>query len=302
MARHPDLIACLRICCSRIASYHLQRYVLKWYFLQDWTSHPFTRERLEDNSHMTNWMRACVIASLSTIALCLPVTSLEAEDPSSTMETGRLLAILLDCGRVTIAANQSLINDPEKGYKGFTPALFEQQLLVTFQTRTGVDLHDLDHAAVPDLAKPLLARLIEESKKTVASYQAVINITGIRYKGLIPATFGTETAARFQAWSGVYMKQTAPPGLLRNPKNKPDEYEAGVLQKLQDASFKGDDKTFSETVGGKSVRVLLPLFYSKQCLSCHGEPKGERDISGYPREGGREGELGGAISVKIDLK
>jgi hypothetical protein len=52
--------------------------------------------------------------------------------------------------------------------------------------------------------------------------------------------------------------------------------------------------------GGKSVRVLLPLFYDKACLSCHGEPKGQRDISGYPKEGAKEGDLGGAISVKID--
>jgi len=47
------------------------------------------------------------------------------------------------------------------------------------------------------------------------------------------------------------------------------------------------------------VRVLLPLFYGKDCLSCHGTPKGERDVTGYPREGAKEGDLGGAISVKI---
>jgi hypothetical protein len=51
---------------------------------------------------------------------------------------------------------------------------------------------------------------------------------------------------------------------------------------------------------GKSVRILLPLFYDKACLICHGEPKGQRDISGYPKEGAKEGDLGGAISVKID--
>jgi len=57
----------------------------------------------------------------------------------------------------------------------------------------------------------------------------------------------------------------------------------------------------SKVDGGNSVRVLLPLFYERNCLSCHGEPKGERGISGYSKEGGREGELGGAISVKIDM-
>ncbi|MBL8044393.1 MAG: DUF3365 domain-containing protein [Nitrospira sp.] len=58
----------------------------------------------------------------------------------------------------------------------------------------------------------------------------------------------------------------------------------------------------SEVVdGGKSVRVLLPLFYGKACLSCHGAPKGERDVTGYAREGSQEGTLGGAISVKLPL-
>jgi hypothetical protein len=217
------------------------------------------------------------------------------------IETARLLAILLDSGRVTIGSNQSLINDAAKGYKGFTADVFERQLLDAFQARTGIDLHDMTQAVVPDNAKPLLARLIEESKKTVMSYQPAINVVGLKYKGLIPATFGTETAARFRAWSGVYMKQTAPDRLVRNPKNKPDEFEAMMFQKLGENGDHEHDKIVSD-VNGQSVRILLPLFYTKACLICHGEPKGERDISGYPKEGGKEGQLAGAISVKIDLK
>ena len=151
------------------------------------------------------------------------------------------------------------------------------------------------------MAKPLLARLMEEAKKTIDTYQSVINVSGFAYKGLIPATFGTETATRFQSWSGIYMKQTAPSHLVRNPKNKPDDYESIVFSRFATSnSDQVPDKVFSEvTDDGKYVRVLLPLFYQKACLSCHGEPKGQRDISGYPREGAREGELGGAISVKI---
>jgi hypothetical protein len=44
------------------------------------------------------------------------------------LETGRLLAILLDAGRATVGANQTLINDRDKGDKGFTPEVFEKQL------------------------------------------------------------------------------------------------------------------------------------------------------------------------------
>lgn len=218
-------------------------------------------------------------------------------------ETGRLLAILLDSGRITVGLNQSLINDPSKGPKGFTPDLFAQQMFAVFQQRTGFDLSDLVHTKIPEPAKPLLARLIEDSKDTIASYQPVIDIPGLKYKGLIPATFGTETAARFHKHSGVYLKQTAPDGLYRNPKNKPDEYEAAAFRKFSDPRFtlEGDVVTSDVVENGKSLRVMLPLFYGKACLSCHGEPKGERDITGYAREGAKEGTLGGAISVKLPL-
>ncbi len=220
------------------------------------------------------------------------------------VETARLLAVLLDSGRVTVGMNQELINDPSKGHKGFTPEVFEKQALAVFKQRTGIDLTIIDRAAVPETAKPLLSRLLEESKKTIASYQTVINISGLKYKGLIPATFGTETAHRFESWSGVYLKQTAPERLLRNPKNKPDAYEAAILQKFADSGLAVESNgAFSEIVeAGRTVRLMLPLYYGKACLSCHGEPKGERDITGYPREGAKEGELGGAISVKLPIR
>ena len=245
-----------------------------------------------------------VVAQCYAIALLLfssfPLTAVAGavEDAS---ETGRLLAILLDAGRDTIAKQQDLINDASKANKGFTSDVFERQVAEEFQQRTGIGLANLDAAQVPAMAKPLLARLMQESKKTIDTYQSVINVPGFAYKGLIPATFGTETAARFQSWSGIYMKQTAPSHLVRNPKNKPDDYESAVFARFSTKLPSEDpDKVYAEvTEDGKFVRVLLPLFYHRACLACHGEPKGQRDISGYPREGAKEGELGGAISVKL---
>lgn len=235
--------------------------------------------------------------------LLFMIGTLTASPSPDIAETGRLLAILLDSGRVTVGLNQGLINDPRKGPKGFTPEEFEKHLFSTFQQRTGVDLSNLAHANVPETAKPLLERLTQDSKDTIASYQPVIDILGLKYKGLIPATFGTETAARFHKHTGVYLKQTAPEGLYRNPKNKPDEYEAAALVRFSLPTFTREaDRVTSDIVdNGKNVRVMLPLFYGKACLACHGEPKGERDISGYAREGAKEGDLGGAISVKLPL-
>ena len=226
-----------------------------------------------------------------------------AQDHEQERDTSRLLAILFDSGRLVVGMNQELINDESKGDKGFTSAVFEKQVLTVFQQRTGINLSNSSEK-IPALARPLLDRLLEESKKTIDSYQTPINIPGIRYKGLIPATFGTETAKRFQTWSGIYLRQIAPEKFLRNAKNKPDTYEAAVLQALaeQTSTSAESPPKWEVTDGGQTLRLMLPLYYSKACLECHGEPKGQRDISGYPREGGKEGELCGAISVKLPLK
>src|SRR5688572_7456616 len=246
-----------------------------------------------------------ILAAMLSIMIgaAIPFSLGRAQDHEQERETSRLLAILFDSGRVVVGMNQELINDASKGDKGFTSDVFETQLRAIFEQRTGISLSD-SNGKIPAIARPLLDRLLEESKKTIDSYQTPINIPGLRYKGLIPATFGTETASRFQSWSGIYLRQIAPEHFLRNSKNKPDPYEAGVLKTLaQKASATGElQANWEVTDGGQMLRLVLPLYYSKACLDCHGEPKGQRDISGYPREGGKEGDLGGAISVKLPLK
>src|SRR5947209_15957082 len=81
------------------------------------------------------------------------------------VETGRLLAILLDSGRVTVGSVQALINDPNKGDKGFTPEVFEQKLLVKFKERSGVDLQDLQNEKVPQMTKQFLPLLFEVGQR-----------------------------------------------------------------------------------------------------------------------------------------
>ncbi|WP_454064089.1 Tll0287-like domain-containing protein [Candidatus Nitrospira salsa] len=241
---------------------------------------------------MRRWVVVCCVVSIPGIAY----------GNADLVETGRLLAKLLDAGRITIGHNQVVINDSSLGDKGFTPEVFEAQVMAFFQKETGVDLNRLQSADVPDPAKPLLDRLLNVSKETVASYQTVINIPGVKYKGLIPATFGTETAKRFRNWSKIYLKQTAPDHFLRNPQNKADGYEAEAMKVFAASPPRDRQAIYSRTVDEESsVRVLMPLYYEKSCLSCHGGPKGEKDISGYMKEGGHEGELAGAISVKLPL-
>jgi len=50
---------------------------------------------------------------------------------------------------------------------------------------------------------------------------------------------------------------------------------------------------------GRLHRTIMRIYYSKDCLPCHRNPKGILDISGYPREGDRVGKLARAISIQI---
>jgi hypothetical protein len=253
---------------------------------------------------MISYRTKVELFALSLLAIGISLVPMPALANPDLVESGRLLATLLDAGRGTVAANQPLINDAGKGDKGFTPDVFEKELIEKFKGRSGVDLSNMKAAAVPETAKSLLPELVAASKKTVADNQAKINQKGLAYKGFTPAHFGTQAAAQFSSKTGIYLKQTTQDGLLRNPQNKADEFEAGILGKLGDASYpRQGDKAMSETVdGGKAVRVLLPLYYGKGCLGCHGVPKGEMDVSGYKKEGAKEGDLGGAISVKLSVK
>ncbi|MDO8357140.1 MAG: DUF3365 domain-containing protein [Nitrospirota bacterium] len=218
--------------------------------------------------------------------------------PYQAEETARLIAMLLSTGRVVIDRHQSLIDDPSKGAKGFTPEVFERQVVNEFRSRTGVDLTKPASDHLPPSTTNLLRALLDASKDVVAEAQPVINQQGVGYKHFIPATFGSQVAERFSARSGIQLKQTTLEP--RNPKNAPDPYEKAVLRRL--LTQPSQSVTISEVqTGNNMLRVLTPIYYTRDCLACHGGPAGQLDISGYRKEGAEEGDLAGAISVSIPL-
>jgi type II secretory pathway predicted ATPase ExeA len=218
-------------------------------------------------------------------------------------ETARLLAVLMDSGRVALAKAQPTINNPRLENKSFTPAVFEGRLRKEFQTRTGHDLRSLPSSPMPERAKPLLLKLAGFMVKEVRDVQSDINKKGIGFKGFIPATFATKVALNFTKETGLTLRQIGPPGVApRNPANKPDEHEEQTLFLIQKNHPRVGDHVMDQQLPDHSVQVLLPLFYTRQCLACHGKPKGEIDISGYEKEGFKEGDLGGAISVTLPVR
>ena len=242
-----------------------------------------------------------LLVMLVTVQFVLPPSGWAVERAEAE-ETARLLAKLLKAGRAVIEQNQQLIDDPQKGDKGLTPEVFEQQLIQEFRQQTGLDLSKLHSTpasfSMPPQAKEMLPAFVLASKEVIREAQVVINQRGIGYKNFIPATYGSRAAARFSKQSHVRLKQTTLHP--RNPKNEPDDYEASVLKWL--AGRPRAESYVSELADeGRTLRVMMPIYYQKDCLACHGEPKGDLDISGYPKEGYREGDLAGAITVVTPL-
>ena len=213
-------------------------------------------------------------------------------------QTARLLAILLDSGRAVVNDNQPVFSDPTIKSAFLPPEQFERQLADMFQSRAGTDLHELDSAAIPDAAKRLLKQLAETSKQVVALAQSK-EPPQVDGKAFIPAVFGERVAGRFAARTGVRMKQTAL--APRNPANAPDAFEQAALEAFAEPSYP-QEKVISEvTAKGGTIRLMFPLYTTRQCLTCHGEPKGSPDRTGYPREGLRLGQNAGAISVMLPV-
>ena len=247
---------------------------------------------------------ACAVAGwASSDHACAKDRQPESGAPLQTIleleTTARLLAILLDSGRNVINENQVLFDEQGKTEKGFTPDVFERQVLDIFHSRSGTDLRDLEAARIPAGAKTLLKELVLVSKQVVAEAQPEINRAGGGLK-FIPAIFGARVATRFTERTHVRLKQTAL--APRNPLNAPDTVERTALEAFADPSYPREKVISEVTAKSGSLRLMFPLYTTRKCLDCHGDPKGELDRTGYPREGLSLGQNAGAISVVIPIR
>ena len=141
-------------------------------------------------------------------------------------------------------------------------------------------------------------------KEVMDENQALINEKGSGFKGFIPATFARLVTERLQEKIGdvAEIKVTAPPNLVRNRKSRPDDWEKSVIESKFLAPGWPRGQLFwqlATSKGREAFRVMVPEYYSASCLSCHGPKKGEMDITGYPKEGASEGDLGGVISITL---
>jgi uncharacterized protein DUF3365 len=232
--------------------------------------------------------------------LILSVTALRAA-PDDDAAIAKSLADMLRAGRQVISSNQGLINDPDIGDKGLTGHVVLQQAVEIYKKATGIDPAGIDPASrLGRLMRAQMDAIVE----TIDANQATINAKGVGFKAFIPAVFARLANESFEshAKNEAQVKVTAPEQLVRNRKSRPDPWESDVIRnKLLQADWPRGQAYAAEvdTKGRSAYRMMMPEYYTSSCLSCHGSPKGQTDITGYPKEGAKEGDLGGVISVTL---
>ena len=240
-------------------------------------------------------------------ALCLtwfmttsaPVTSATIDDDDKAIAAS--LAAMLGAARTVISRNQERINNPEIADKGLSGKVVLEQTVKIYQEIAHSDPLKVDkstrHGRLLHTQMDAIIEVMDTNQKT-------LNQPGVGFKGFIPATFGrlvNETFGR-SAVNDAEMKGTAPLDLVRNRKARPDEWETEVIRDKLLAPDWPKGQLFAavaKSKGRDAFRVAVPEYYTASCLTCHGGPKGQIDVTGYPKEGAKEGDLGGVMSITL---
>ncbi len=207
------------------------------------------------------------------------------------------LSTLYRSARKVISVNQKHINDASIGDKGLSGKAVVDKAKENYKASTGADLNLATNTQAKEAMLSAVNDVMDEA-------QELINESGVGFKGFLPAIFARQVATKFTSKMDgkIKIKLTAPKKYVRNRANRPDKWEHKTIEsKFKSSSYeKGLPFFENTTVKGKpAYRYILPEYYSKSCLGCHGTPKGEVDITGGKKEGGVLGELGGAISLSI---
>lgn len=247
---------------------------------------------------------AAAALAVAMLAVSVLIGGLVAPSAAAAAEAdaaiAQSLAQMLRSARTVISDSQARIDDAAIGDKGLSGGVVLDLAIQKYRATTGVDPMSIDPKSRQG---KLLGALRGAIVEVMDDNQTEINAKGTGFKGFIPAVFArlvVESFAR-RAKGEAEIKVTAPIDLVRNRKARPDAWEAEVIStKLLRADWpKG--QAFSAMVedGRPAFRIMVPEYYAESCLSCHGTPKGEMDKTGYPKEGGKAGDLGAVISITL---
>lgn len=149
----------------------------------------------------------------------------------------------------------------------------------------------------------VLAAEILALREVAAENQYKINYDSkgsFEFKHLNPSALTQQVSRVFNSKTRYIIRQTSLKP--RISENRPDAFEREKL------IWFGKNRDVKEAWGEKVIKgeryftYMVPLRIEPACLACHGEPKGEIDVSGNPKEGYKIGDLAGALTVSIPTK
>jgi hypothetical protein len=189
---------------------------------------------------------------------------------------------------------QPLINDPAIGDKGLTGEVMIEKTKAHYKKVTG---KTFAFSTDPSLKKAQ-QNLFTSIKHVMKKVAPIINRKGLGFKGMITAIFARKLAKEFtERMDGeMSFKFTTSHKLLRSKANKADDWEQNVMANILDKTAGKNSKAYAEVIDGQ-FRWMKPVYHEPVCMSCHGGPKGERDITGTVKEGAKVGDLSGAFSI-----
>lgn len=243
------------------------------------------------------WAASAGVMTATAIAMAASVSTMGEDDA----QIANSLANMLRAGRLVVSRHQATINDASLGNKGFDSKAVINEAISIYKGAAGVDPMSIDqnsrHGKLVHMQMDAMAEVID-------AHQETINRKGVGFKGFIPAVFGRLANEAFgrRAAGIAEMKVTAPLSLVRNARAKPDAWETEVIRDKLTLAQWPKNQSYAAIVqanGKSSHRTAVPEYYGASCLSCHGSPQGEIDITGYPKEGAKEGDLGGVISITL---
>jgi len=120
-------------------------------------------------------------------------------------------------------------------------------------------------------------------------------LTGANILEAVPVVTAMQVAAAKAKESGYIFR--VPKVMPRNMQNTPTDLEKEVLAEL--ASKNLTEKIIIEQ---DQIRYFKPIRLTAECLYCHGDPVGGKDVTGGTKEGWREGEMHGAFEIVSSLE
>lgn len=244
-------------------------------------------------------LRKVAVVALGLVLAGAEAAIADAPPPDNDEVIAQGLAEMLRDARTVISNNEDLINNPNLGDKHLTGRKVLADSVALYRQNTGVDPEKFDPASRKGR---LMHAMMNAIVQVMDENQMTINEKGTGFKGFIPAVFGRLVSEAFDnlAAGEADLKITAPPDLVRNRKALPDTWETQVIEtKLSKPDWPRGQPYWAtvDIAGHPAYRFAVPEYYRESCLACHGTPKGELDITGYPKEGRKLGDLGGVMSI-----